>query len=150
MSRRRKRRNTLKILFVIFVIILVIATIYLTLKNESKNANTDSNEVTSNLSVAQNLKLGIQSYDTMNPILTKNKEIINYDKLIFEPLVDIDENYNLKNCLAKSCEKKDDLNYEIKVDSSVKWQDGSSLISKDILFTIEQIKKYGGTYSRKC
>ena len=42
--------------------------------------------------------MGISNYDTMNPLLSNNKEILNIDKLIFEPLVSITPDYNAEKC----------------------------------------------------
>ena len=84
----------------------------------------------------------------MNPILTKNKEIINIDKLIFEPLVNITSDYHTENCLAKEINKVSDTRYEIKLDTSIKWQDGQDFFSKDVEFTINKIKENNSLYIR--
>lgn len=93
------------------------------------------------------LRLGISNFDTINPLLTKNKEVLNIDKLIFEPLISIKENYETELCLATECSKTSETSYVIKIDNNKKWQDGSPLIAKDIQFTIDRLKEGQSIYS---
>lgn len=80
-------------------------------------------------------------------MLSNNKEVLNIDKLIFEPLITIDENYQTKLCLAIECSKTSPTSYVIKVDNNKKWHDGSPLIAKDIQFTIDRLKEGKSIYS---
>ena len=88
----------------------------------------------------KDLRLGISNFDTINPLLSNNKEVLNIDKLIFEPLITIDENYKTSLCLATECSKTSPTSYVIKIDNNKKWHDGSPLIAKDIQFTIDRLK----------
>ena len=145
-----KNNNIFKYIFIIFIILLIIGTIYIlyTQNISGQEIKEDENSVSQNsIKILDTLTMGISNYDTMNPILTNNKEIINIDKIIFEPLFNITSDYKLEQCLATSCEKKDDLTYEIKLDTSIKWQDGSSLIAKDVVFTIDRLKERNTAYS---
>lgn len=73
--------------------------------------------------------------------------MLNIDKLIFEPLITIDENYQTKLCLATECSKTSPTSYVIKIDNSKKWHDGSFFIAKDIQFTIDRLKEGKSIYS---
>lgn len=141
--------NFFKYIFVVVIIALICGAVYI-LYNNKEQVESDDEELNTiqnkDISLAQNIKIGITNYDTMNPILTKNRDIANIDKLIFEPLVNITSDYKVEGCLAKSCNKTSDTTYEIKIDSSVKWQDGRSLISRDIQYTIEKIKETNSIY----
>lgn len=141
--------NFFKYIFVVVIIALICGAVYI-LYNNKEQVELDDEELNTiqnkDISLAQNIKIGITNYDTMNPILTKNRDIANIDKLIFEPLVNITSDYKVEGCLAKSCNKTSDTTYEIKIDSSVKWQDGRSLISRDVAFTIEKIKETNSIY----
>ncbi len=149
---KSSNNNIFKYIFTIVVIGLAIGAVYILYY--SKNNNTEEiieeenqNKIESEISVVENIKMGISNFDTMNPLLTRNKEIINISKLIFEPLVEITEDYHVRACLAKTFEKIDDTTYKITIDNSIKWQDGTSFIAKDIQFTIEKIKEGGSIYS---
>lgn len=93
------------------------------------------------------MRLGISNFDTINPLLSNNKEVLNIDKLIFEPLITLDENYQPNMCLATECSKTSSTSYIIKVDSKKKWQDGTPLNAKDIQFTIDRLKEGKSIYS---
>lgn len=142
--------NFFKYIFVVVIIVLICGAVYILYTKQSELNNTDEedNEIykNTNMSLSQNIKLGISGYDTMNPILTKNREIINIDRLIFEPLVNITHDYKVETCLAKTIDKKTDTSYEIKLDTSIKWQDGSNLIAKDVEYSINMIKQSNSIY----
>ncbi len=144
--------NFFKYIFILVVIALICGAIYILYSNNDKNneeddTNNSTAEQNKDMSIVENLKMGITNFDTMNPILTKNREIVNIDNLIFDPLFMITSDYKLENCLANSITKKSDTSYEVKIDTNIKWQDGSSLISKDVEYTIEQIKNTGSIYT---
>lgn len=144
--------NIFKYIFAIVVIGLVVGAVYILYYSKNNNVEEvieeeTKNEVDSEISVVENIKMGISNFDTMNPLLTTNKEIINISKLIFEPLIEVTSDYHVQACLAKSFEKIDETTYQIKVDNSIKWQDGTSFMAKDIQFTIEKIKEGGSIYT---
>ena len=145
-----KNNNIFKYIFIIFIVFLIIGTIYILYTQNISNNNIEeknNNISQSSIKILDSLTMGISNYDTINPILTNNKEIINISKIIFEPLFNITSDYKLEQCLATSCEKIDDLTYEIKIDTSIKWQDGSSFIAKDVAFTIDRLKERNTVYS---
>ena len=147
-----KYNNFFKYIFVIVVIALIIGSVYLVYYKKSSNVESEVDDEETNqvqqISIVENLKMGVQSFDTLNPLLTKNKEIVNIDKLIFEPLVNITSDYHTENCLAKEVTKTSDNVYTIKLNSNIKWQDGGNLISKDIQYTVEQLKNLDSIYSQ--
>ena len=144
------KNNIFKYIFIVIIIILIIGAIYIlyTQNKKEKEEKEENNDIkTEEVQILDGLTMGLCNYDTMNPLLTNNKEIINIDKLIFEPLINITSDYKLEMCLAKSCKKISDVQYEIKLDTGIKWQDGSSLIAKDVSFTIDRLKERNTVYS---
>ncbi len=143
--------NFFKYIFILVVIGLICGAVYIIYNQDKDEEN--NNEVVDNvteiqdISIVENLKMGITNFDTMNPILTKNREIVNIDKLIFDSLFNITTDYKIENSLATSIEKISDTQYNIKVNTDIKWQDGSSLISRDVSYTIDQIKNTDSIYS---
>ena len=145
-----KNNNVFKYIFIVFIILLIISAVYILYnQNMSKEEAEEKRNATTEeaVQILDNLTMGISNYDTMNPLLTNNKEIINIDKLIFEPLINITPDYKTEMCLATSCTKVSDVRYEIKLDNNIKWQDGSSLIAKDVEFTINKLKERNTVYS---
>lgn len=128
-----------RVLGVIFVISLVIGiAVFITNKNKKpKNQNIDLGIDT----VYENsIRLGISNFDTINPILTNNKVMLNINQLIYEPLFELDNNYKLNNCLAKEIAKTSSTTYVLKVDNTIKWSDGSNFTAKDVKYTVDIIK----------
>ena len=150
---KSSNKNLFKYIFAIVFIALVLGSIYIVYYSNNKSSDTDTEDEevfdtqNSNISVVEQLKMGISNFDTMNPLLTHNREVIYFDKLVFEPLINITNDYKAELCLAKSIEQTSDTTYKIVVDTSIKWQDGSSLISKDVDFTIRKIKEINSIYS---
>ena len=143
------KNNVFKYIFIVFIIALIVGTVYVIYNQRIENEELEEENIVQEdtVEILDSLTMGISSYDTMNPLLTNNKEIINIDKLIFEPLLNITSDYKVESCLATSCTKKDATTYEIKLDTSVKWQDGSSLIAKDVSFTVDRLKERSTVYS---
>lgn len=139
-------KNISKFLFGAFVIGLIIYVVY------ANNQNNTSGQVGIEETVHQeeakrDIRLAITNYDTINPLITNNKEVLNIGKLIFEPLVTINEQYKAEFCLAKECTKVEENTYLIKIDNSVKWHDGTPFIAKDVQFTIDRIKEGNSIYA---
>lgn len=143
------KNNVFKYIFIVVIILLIIGTVYVIYNQNTTEDDVEEEETTqeSTIDMRDSLTMGISNYDTMNPILTNNKEIINITKLIFDPLLNITSDYRVEPCLAKSWTKIDDTTYEVKIDTSIKWQDGSSLIAKDVSFTVDRLKERNTVYS---
>ncbi len=142
------RFNIVKTIFIVVVIgILVFAIYSIYFQNKQENIQKQNEQQAEVVEEKKDIQLGISNYDTMNPLLTSNKEVLNIDKLIFEPLLTLDENYKIELCLATECSKTSDTSYVVKIDNNVKWQDGSPLIAKDIQFTIDRLKEGKSIYS---
>ena len=109
------------------------------LKNE-KEVNNESIDQTSTVNTIQtDLRFAICNFDTLNPLLTNNRNVQEITKVVFEPLVTLNENYKLQYCLATEIAKSDNTNYVIKLRKDVKWQDGSDFTADDVKFTIDTI-----------
>ena len=90
------KSNFFKYVFIIFVVIIVIFAIYMIYFNNQKKQNNVEENIVEEVTQIKDIRLGISNFDTINPIATKNKEVLNVSKLIFEPLMEIDENYRIK------------------------------------------------------
>lgn len=140
-----KFKNT-KFVFLFFVIIIAIFAVIIVTSKNSKKSNNES-EVTRNITYQDNLKLGISNFDTINPIKTRNKQLMDIEQLIFEPLLKLDTNYKIAPCLAKEYAKTSATTYIVKLNDGIKWSDGSSFNSNDVKFTVEMIKSTNNIYS---
>ena len=138
--------KNVKFIFIGFVILIVIFAIFhMTSKNEKKPSN--DTQVASNVVYQDNLRLGISNFNTINPLLTKNKQLMDIEQLVYEPLLKLDSNYKLELCLATEYAKTSATTYIIKINNSIKWSNGSNLTSNDVKYTIELLKSVNNIFS---
>ena len=140
------KNNFIKYIFIIFIIIIVIAVIYksnkpVEIKMEEPVVSHDEEEI------VKEINLGIAEFDTMNPILSYNKHVQEISRIIFEPLLEMDEEYKLKKCLAKDWAKTSENTYLVKIRDDVKWSDGTQFVVEDVIFTINTLKQMSSIYT---
>ena len=91
------KSNWIKYVFIIFIVFILIFAVY-KIKEEEQN-NQNETEVTSGeTKQIKEIKLGIASLDTINPILSNNKNVQDISKLIYEPLVNLTADYKSEAC----------------------------------------------------
>lgn len=139
-----RKYNFLKYIFIIFVIALIIFAICLNKKDNKEKVEQDVAQAKEdNLTTITNLRIAAVNIDTISPIISKNQNIQNISKLIYEPMLGITEDYKIENCLAKEWISLSDTAYVIVLKEGVKWHDGGEVTANDVKFTIEQIKEIG-------
>ena len=138
--------KNVKFVFIGFVILIIIfAAIRMAAKGKNKTNN--ESEVVKQTVYQDNLRLGISNYDTINPLLTKNKQLMDIEQLIFEPLLKLDSEYKLNLCLATEYAKTSTTTYIVKIDNSIKWSNGSNLNANDVKYTVDLLKSVNNIYS---
>lgn len=133
------KNSIFKYIFVIFVIVLITVTCVKFLGSKEEVSEESLDQTSTFSSIQKDLRLAIAEFDTMNPILSNNRNVQEISKIIYEPLVTLDANLKAQNCLAKEVAKKDDNTYIIKLREGIKWQDGSKFTAGDVAFTINVI-----------
>ena len=125
------------------------STVFKINKDNSKNEeeNSGENNKKQETTVAQDLRLAIVNYDSINPILSKNSNVQDISRIVFEPLITLSKDYKPEGCLATEWSISGDNSYIIKLRDNVKWHDGSSFTSKDVQFTIDKLKNIDSIYS---
>ena len=134
--------NKIKVFICLLVILCIIGgVIYFVYANnqEDKQENVEVKYETVNM--ITNFRLGVSSFDSINPHITQNKDILQIDSLIFEPLLEITQNYKITTCLAKEWSKVSEKSYVIKLKENATWQDGTEFTADDVKFTIETIQE---------
>ena len=142
------KSNYFKYIFIVFALFITIFAI-IKIKKEDENKVSEIYEQTKEDEVEQirELKLGIASFDSANPLLSMNKNMQNISKIIFEPLMTITQNYKLEMCLAKEWAKQNENTYLIKLRDDKKWSDGQKFTADDVKFTIDKLKETESIYS---
>lgn len=138
--------KNVKFVFIGFVILIIIFAVF---NMTSKDKKKQSNEVQVSKEVVyqDNIRLGVSNFDSINPLVTRNKQVMDIDQLIYESLLVLDQNYKLNLCLASEYAKTSATTYIVKVDNSVKWSNGSNLTADDVKFTVDLLKTTDNIYS---
>lgn len=139
--------NFIKYIFILFIIAIVVAVIYKS-SNSSDVQIEEPNVIQNNEEeIVKEIALGIAELDTINPILSQNKHVQDISRIIFEPLLELDEEYKLQKCIAKDWAKTSETTYLVKIRDDIKWSDGTELLVEDVIYTIEILKQVQSIYS---
>ena len=131
-----------------FRIILFVLTISLLTTACTKSRQQDDGDLIVQTENNNVLNLGMDSVDTLNPILSKSVSVRECMQLIFEPLFSFDDAFNPIGVLAESCVASPDFkSYTIKLKSGILWHDNSELTAKDVEHTINLIRYNESYYS---
>ncbi len=131
--------NFFKYIFAVVVIFLVGYTIYVIFQNKTDMYNYNPDQTSTLTNIQTDLRLAIADMDTINPLLTNNRNVIEITKMIYEPLVTLSENYELQYRLAEEVGKTDDLTYIVKLRKGVLWEDKTNFTAYDVKFTMDLI-----------
>ena len=131
------------IFIIITVILILLAICIIYIRNNTKEIDKEKN--IKKTIIKKDITIGISEFDTLNPITTKSLEVQYISKLIYKPLIEITQDFDIKGGLAKEWSKTAEDEYIIKLDE-IKWQNGSPVTARDIEFTIETIKNSDSIY----
>ncbi|HHX61909.1 MAG TPA: peptide ABC transporter substrate-binding protein [Epulopiscium sp.] len=88
------------------------------------------------------IKIAMRSPKTLNPILNMDKTVDKTLKLVFDTLVDFNEQDEVVPNLAKSwIMSGEGTVLDITLDPSIKWHDGAPLTPEDVIFSIKTIQE---------
>src|SRR5665647_236657 len=90
--------------------------------------------------IANKAYLSMGRVKTLNPVISKDKDVYYIDKLIYNSLFKLDENLLPQNDLAESY-TYDKNKITIKIKNELKWSNGEPLTANDVKFSIDAYKK---------
>jgi len=140
------KEKNFKIIFFTIVILLIIFSIYYIIKKQDTFASEIKIEK-EKTNINKNIILGIAKYDTINPILSKSQDIQYISKLIYEPLINIGQDFKLEQGLATEWSKLDDKTYLIILKENELWHNGENFSAIDVEYTINYIKNNDSIYN---
>ena len=140
------KSNFFKYVFAIFVICIMVFAVYKIKTEEKKDEQNQATVGTEEKKVTE-ITLGVASLDSTNPILSKNKNIQDISRLVYEPLIQITSDYKAEGCLAKEWAKQNATTYIIKLKENVRWSDGEKFTAEDVKYTIDAIKNSNSIYT---
>lgn len=139
------KEKNLKIIFFTIIITLIIFAIHYIIKNQTIILDERKIEKQEN-KISYQIAIGITDFDTVNPILSKNQDIQYISKLIYEPIIDIGQDFKLEPELSTEWSQLDEKTYLIKLNENKYWHNGEKFTAKDIEYTINYIKKQETIY----
>lgn len=139
------KEKNFRIIFFTIIIILIFFAIYLIIKNKNTMASDIKIKIKEN-QISNEITIGITGFDTINPILSNNQDIQYISKLIYEPLINIGQDFRLESNLATEWSKLDDITYLIRLNENKSWHNGEKFTAKDVEYTINYIKKQKSIY----
>lgn len=135
------KQNIIKYIFAVIVIGLILYACYMIYGKKEEEVNKPKVETgIQQTKKITNIRIPIVNFDTINPILSKNQNIQDIARLIYEPLLNINSENKIELCLAKEWTKQSSTSYVIKLKENVKWQNGNMLTAKDVQFTMDRLK----------
>lgn len=140
-----ENNNFVKYIFAAIVIFLIGYTFYALVQNDEIDENISLDQTSTVSTIQTDLRLAIAEIDTINPILSHNRNVQEITKIIYDSLVTLNENYKLEYCLAEEIAKIDNVNYIIKLRKGVLWENNTNFTAYDVKFTIDMIRDYYGT-----
>lgn len=98
------------------------------------------------------LNLSMRMVQTLNPLLNAEGTVDTILKLIYMPLIKIDENFKPSPSIAESWSfSEDGRSITIKLKDNIYWQNGSSITAEDVTFSINTIRSSPeNTVYKKC
>lgn len=142
------KSNVIKYIFILFVIFIIGFAIYkINFQNKGEEQINEVNTVLNNEDKESVLNIGIPNFDNINPLISKNEDIINLSTILYEPLLGITNDYNIELKLAKEWSKLDSKTYLVTLKEDLKWENGKNILGEDVKFTIEKLKEGKSVYS---
>ncbi|MEG0918308.1 MAG: ABC transporter substrate-binding protein [Anaerovoracaceae bacterium] len=82
--------------------------------------------------------------ETLNPILSMERDVYNISKLVYDSLFTVDNNYKPVNGLVSNYNyDKSNNKLTLALEHRINWHDGDKFTAKDVEFTINAIKAVG-------
>lgn len=140
------KEKNIKIVFFIIIIAISIFSAYYIVDNRNILARDIKHSETEE-KVNKNIIIGITQFDTINPITSMNQDMQYVIKLIYDPLINITEKFELTQGLASEWAQLDDKTYLIRLNEEKYWHDGKKFKAQDVEYTFKNIKENNSIYS---
>lgn len=91
------------------------------------------------------LRLSMRAPKTLNPLLNEDVTVDNILKLLFEPVVTLDESQKPTPNLAEFSFAPDGMSVLLTIREDAKWSDGLPVVADDIIFSLDTLRKASDT-----
>ena len=140
------KEKNLKIIFFTIIIVLIFIASYSIIKNKNI-VSSEINIIRKENIISEEIIIGITDFDTLNPILSTNQDIQYISKLIYEPLINIGQDFRLEQGLATEWNKLDNKTYIVRLNENKFWNNGEKFTAENVEYTINYIKNNESIYN---
>ena len=92
--------------------------------------------------------LNSKAADGFNPYVTTNTDNRLADRLVYENIFDVDDDYNLTSRVITDYKDTDGTYWYFTVDTSIKMHDGSNLTAKDVAYSLQRAMQSSPRFAR--
>lgn len=141
------KSNIIKYIFIIFAICIIGFAIYKLGFEKKEEIPENTNTIETVADKESILNIGISDFDNINPLITKNEDIISLSTILYEPLLTLTDDYKIELALAAEWSKTNGTTYLVKLKEGLKWEDGSTVTGTDVKYSIETLQEGKSIYS---
>ena len=134
-----------------FLVLFLVVAIFFsgcTAKNNQESSQLtavqvgDANKI--NKKDNKDLTLSMRTAATLNPLINEDATVDNVLRMMYEPLVGINESYKPVASIAESWYYSDEgRELTLKLKQGLKWHDGSSIKAEDVIFSLNTLRQAG-------
>lgn len=121
-----------------FLSVILLLSVFLTACTASPS--DDGDDIIVRQGTENVLNLGMDSVDTLNPVLSKSVSVRECMELVFEPFFSFDDSFNPIPVLAEDCVMNDPYSYTLTLKSGILWHDGTEMTAADAEHTFNLIR----------
>ena len=110
----------------------------------SEQIQHQSNEITENLPIQEGgtLSLSMRNAETLNPLLNQDASVDTILKLIYMPLIKLDQNHKPSPCIAQSWSfDEGGTVLSLNLRNDIYWQNGTNLTADDVIYSFNTLSR---------
>ena len=110
-------------------------------ENTDNTTNTEAQTNTENYEKGNEIVLSMRTTQNLNPLTNEDESVDNILKIMFEPLIAIDNTGKPQPAVAESWTYSEDGSVlSIKIKDNLYWHNGSKITADDVVFSVNTIK----------
>lgn len=130
------RKRTVRLLSILSILSLLLLSACS--GSEETSTSSNKNDDGKSAGTGDTIVVGItNAVGAINPINARDVAALQVASILFDPLLEVNENMEFLPKLAESFETEDNQTFTIKIQPKANWTDGKPVTSEDLKFTLE-------------